>query len=289
MIRRCAVFALVSACSAPEDVPSAPVTQATFTPPPVASEQSSVTTPTASAPESAATPPAPRIEIPPEVLAVFEAKPYVEDKCEPAAAERLPAGARRCKYSTLGLDAEVTIANPPPETAARWIVDAADRAEPLAALKEADRAQYVRGLVAFARHVRLQSSRIFPIEGGIIEDMGGGAKVYKFDRGVVTPCEKGNCRCRINSLSPNAYCRYRASVGDDFDVCAKRFTGKDGDEAWRAHCLNNHVVALASDHNEHFRAKAHIVGEHVKKKCAARPCKPAEVVMLIEKELGLAR
>lgn len=218
--------------------------------------------------------------VPPKVLEMLAPKPYVEVDCKPE------GDGKRCSYSTLGLSAEVLVVDPTAEQVARWIVDAAAFAEPLEALRESDRKAWEKGVLAFARHVRMQSSRIFPMKGDIVEDMGGGAKAYAFDRGVVTPCEKGRCRCRINSLTARAFCRFEEAMGGAFEACVSRYDGPSGDEPWRARCAENHTRAMQSLHNDHFRAKAFVVGRAVKEACDKRRCSPDEVVRAIEKELG---
>lgn len=221
----------------------------------------------------------PVVEIPPDVLAVLSPKPYVEEKCT------AEGEARRCKYTSLKIDAEVLVINPDAERVARWVADAVGYIAPLEAIRESEPVLWARAVKAFARQVRMQSSRIFPMKGQIVEDLGGGAVAYEFDRGVVTPCDKGNCRCRINSLTPRAWCNFVEAMGQDGKACRAKFEGADGDGAWRDHCAANHAAAMRSLHNDHFRAKALGVGRAVEKKCGAKGCKPGEVVMRIEKEL----
>ncbi len=79
--------------------------------------------------------------------------------------------------------------------------------------------------------------------------------------------------------------RFRARIGA-FDACMTRYDGPSGDEAWRAHCAENHGRAMQSLHNDHFRAKALVVGRAVKEACEKRGCSADEVVLAIEKELG---
>ena len=178
--------------------------------------------------------------------------------------------------------------SPSAERVSRWIVDAARYAAPFSALEASDAAAWERALLAFARHVRHQSSRIFPLSGEIVEDLGGGATAYRFDRGVVTPCDKGRCRCRINSLTPRAFCRYEEQQGRSYEDCVARYDGPKGDEAWRAQCLKNLERSLELDDNPHFRAKALVVGRAVEKRCGGA-CAPAQIVTHLEKELGVSR
>lgn len=245
---------------------------------------------------SASPPPAPSpvasASLPPlpaSVVKVLATAPYVEERCVAAAEPGFPE-ARRCNYTAMGLEAEVLVANPSAEATTAWLVDAASACAPLDAIRESAPEHWERGVRAFARHLRHQSSRIFPLRGAIVEDLGDGPHAFGFDRGVVTPCTKGSCRCRMNSLTSTALCKYRASRGEDPD-CARRLSD---DEAWRAHCAENHARALTTGVNEHLRARAFLTGEAVRKKCearAARPrgkaCEPFEIVLLLEAELGL--
>ncbi len=229
--------------------------------------------------------------IPASLLKVLETQPYVEVACKPV--EELGfSDAKKCSYTAMGVEAEVVVANPSAETTARWLMDAARSCAPLESIRLSHPEAWERGVRAFARHLRLQSSRIFPLRGDIVEDLGDGPHAFGFDRGVVTPCLKGSCRCRINSLTSSALCRFRASRGEDKDACTKTLSE---DEAWRIQCVENHRSALSSGSNEHLHARAFLVGEAVKKKCDARvarpkgkACAPFEIVLLVEDELGLS-
>ena len=234
---------------------------------------------------------APVDAVPATLLKVLETTPYVEVDCKPFEVPGFGAHAKKCAYTAMGLAAEVVIANPSAELTARWLTEASRSCAPLEAIRSSNTDAWERGVRAFARHLRLQSSRIFPLNGAIIEDLGDGPHAFEFDRGVVTPCSKGSCRCRINSLTASGLCRYRASLGVDRDACNKALSD---DEAWRTQCVENHRAALESGPNEHLRARAFLVGEAVKKKCDARlarpkavACQPFEIVLLIEDELGL--
>lgn len=227
-------------------------------------------------------------EVPAAVLSVLSPRPYVEDKCTPADAPGFePGAAKRCKYSVLGLDAEVLVIDPPAERVAAWVMDAASYAPPLEALRETDPAAFADGARVIAKHVRLQSSRIFPYQGAIVEDLGPGPKAFAFDRGVVTPCERGNCRCRINSLTPRSYCRWLERGGEDFDACVRKYEGAAGDAAWRDVCAANHARSLTRSYNDHFRAKALVIGRAVEQRCAVKGCSPREVVHALGRELGI--
>ncbi|MFO0555539.1 MAG: hypothetical protein U0271_44590 [Polyangiaceae bacterium] len=238
---------------------------------------------------------------PPEaLLKLLSAKPYVEEGCKPEPREDLPT-ALRCSYVVLGVSAEVVVADPSAERVARWIMDAARYSPVLERLRETSPERYTEVLVMLGRQVRQQSSRIFPVSGAIVEDLGEGPTAFQFDRGVVTPCDKGNCRCRINSLTPRAYCRYREAFGEDFAKCLETYSGKNGDSAWRDECLANHVRSFEADANEHFRAKVYAAGLGVEKNLGARSaggepsppkdcgvdCAPDRVVALFKRELDV--
>jgi hypothetical protein len=226
------------------------------------------------------------VEPPAKVLALFASKPYVEDRCAPDPSHE---GAQSCRYRVMETDGEVVTLTPTPERAARWIVDASSYAAPIDALFERDRARWEEALALLARHVKNQSSRIFPLAGTIVEDLGQGPRAFGFDRGVVTPCVEGGCACRINSLKPAALCRYRDALGLEADAaCRARIGGPTGIEAWRDTCVANHRGALGADANEHFRAAAWDLGKRVQKHCDAG-CEPSAVVERVERALGLAR
>ncbi len=214
-------------------------------------------------------------------------KPYVEERCEPAA-HPVFAKAKRCRYAVMGLAAEVLVDNPDPARVVQWATDAASYVAPLDALRLSHPAAFREGVLAFVLHVKHQSSRIFPIAGEIVEDLGGGATRYGFDRGVVSPCDKGNCRCRVNSLTPGAWCRFADHLGEETRAaCLERYEGTQGDERWRERCANNHQLSLDQAHNPHFRAKAFAIGERIGSRCPAGGCEPSRVVALLRKELGL--
>lgn len=240
------------------------------------------------APPGDARPPLPDPEtpLPAALLRVLAPKPYVEEHCQDEPSFGFEA--KRCRYSAFELDAEVLVADPEPERVGRWLVDAARFCAPLEALRLDAPVAWERGVVAFAKHVRYQSSRIFPLRGDIVEDLGAGPTVYRFDRGVVSPCDGGNCRCRINSLTPAAYCAFVGDQGGDEPACLRTYSGAKGDAAWRDACAENHRTSLARPDNPHFRARAWLTGKHVERKCAPpRRCRPDEVVALIERDLRI--
>jgi hypothetical protein len=279
------LLALVACGTRVEPLPISNVA-ASAEPGPTASASASSIVPVATEPSAAVSASAPPARVIPSALAAVVArKPYVEERCSPAASPQF-ADAQRCRYEVMGVAAEVTIANPSAERVAEWVFDAVSHVGPLEALRESHPEIWLRGATLFMTHIKQQSSRIFPIEGDIVEDLGEGPRRFAFDRGVVTPCDRGNCRCRINSLTVGAYCRYRESKGDDKRACVERYEGSAGDEAWRNACRDNHAQALAQPFNEHFRARAFDVGSRVEARCKAG-CKPAEVVARIQKELGV--
>ncbi len=225
------------------------------------------------------------VEPPAAVLATLDKTPYVEDRCEPAS-----GGERTCRYSMLGLDATVVTRTPDAAVVARWIVDASSYAAPIDALFDVDRAAWEAALSLVARHVRNQSSRIFPVRGDVVEQLGSDApRAFRFDRGVVTPCEGGGCACRINSLRPGALCRYREAMGlEAGDACRARLGGPSGDGAWRAQCQSNHAAALDRSHNEHFRAAAFDLGRRIEERCPGG-CPAPRVLEVTSALLGARR
>jgi len=143
---------------------------------------------------------------------------------------------------------------------AAWIVDAAERIAPVAALRARDPATYEACLVRIARHTMSQSSRIFPLEGQIDE-----GQVFPFLMGVTYGVGSrtgfcGTCYCRINSLTRGEWCRYLAgttSVGQA--GCLASYGGTSGwNDAWAAHCLENHSASWDASFNPHYRAQAWI-------------------------------
>lgn len=218
--------------------------------------------PVTAAPADAAPEPAPEedagvdagppLDVPPKLVAALGTKTYVEESCAPATYKGWPNEAQRCTYRN-GL--VVTIANPPPERVARWIVEASRRIPALDALHERDRASWEAGLLAIAAHTIAQSSRIFPLSGQIWEN----GTVYRFDRGVTSTCSDG-CYCRVNSTSRQQWCKYADKVlgkGDE-QTCLTTMgqTASKLTSAWLTQCFDNHVASWSSDSNEHYRAMA---------------------------------
>jgi hypothetical protein len=171
---------------------------------------------------------------------------------------------------------------------AAWIVDAMQIIKPLAALEHQNQSQYEEGLKAMARAVLYQSSRIFPLNGGIIENMGGGYVNYIFDRGVTQGCSSG-CYCRINSIHRSEYCAYRAYVNAESTTnCLNRIGHSGLTKAWGDQCLSNHIKAWTRDYNEHFRAKAYRASNSVASRCPnSSSCSPSQVVSAVKSALGV--
>jgi len=157
-------------------------------------------------------------------------------------------------------------------------VDSVTLIPALDALKVSDPASYTEGLVMIAVAVLNQSSRIFPLSGDIVENLGGGYTRYPFDRGVTAGCSSG-CYCRINSLHRTEWCAYEASLGGSESACLDR-VGRSGlTRAWGDHCLQNHINAWESERNEHFRARAYRYQQSVRGRCPrAGSCSGREVL-----------
>jgi hypothetical protein len=203
------------------------------------------------------------LDAPASLVAALGGKTYVEGNCTSTTYPGWPYPAQRCTYRD-GL--VVTIANPPPAVVARWIVDASTTIAALDALRDRDRANWEKGLVAIAKHTIGQSSRIFPLEGQVWED----GTAYKFERGVTKTCSSG-CYCRINSTSRQDWCSYAKKVlgnEPDENACLTKYgkTTNTLTEAWLSHCFENHKASWEQDRNEHYRAHAFRVNEALKVK-----------------------
>lgn len=225
---------------------------------------------------------------PASLIKLLSTKPYVEDRCVSATYPGWPYAAQRCTYTSGPLTTTVTVANPSAARAAAWIVDSATEIPRLSALQGSQQAAYEEGLKAIGLAMLYQSSRIFPLVGGIIEDMGTGYKNYPFEKGITQGCSTG-CYCRINSLHRTEYCRYRAAKKIEGESACLARVGTSGlTAAWGAECLNNHASAWTSDRNEHFRAKAYIANQTVASKCpTATSCTPSQVVAAVKTGFGL--
>ena len=226
---------------------------------------------------------------PPAALVTqLSVKPYVEGSCQATTWSGWPHAARRCSYSASGKSTTVTVANPPPDVVAKWVVDASAFIRRLRALRDSHPSEWEQGLAAMAQHMLLQSSRIFPLEGGIIEDMGGGAVVYPFLKGITQGCSSG-CYCRINSLHRTTYCKWREAMGGETEAACLGRVGTSGlTQGWADQCLGNHARAWTQDWNEHFRALAWSAGKSVSAACpTATSCTPAQVVTEVRRAYGL--
>lgn len=233
----------------------------------------------AEAPRDAGDAAPPEIPPPAALVAALGGKTYVEGQCEPTTYPGWPYEASRCTYRD-GL--VVTIANPPPERVARWIVDASRQIEALDALRTTDPEAWEAGLVHIAKHTIGQSSRIFPLDGQVWEN----GTAYRFERGVTKTCKSG-CFCRINSTSRYQWCAYAAAVrGEDEAACLAE-TGQTTStltEAWLARCLANHVGSWTSPRNEHYVAQAWNANRRVKAALADAGAPTAEDVLAALRE-----
>ncbi len=200
------------------------------------------------------------LDVPASLVAALGDKTYVEGSCVPVTYAGWPYAAQRCTYMN-GL--AVTIANPPPDRVARWIVDASSLIEALDALHQSDRPNWEKGLLVIAKHTIGQSSRIFPLDGQVWEN----GVAYVFERGVTKTCSSG-CYCRVNSMSRQGYCAYASQVlGTETEsACLAKFgqTTSTLTEPWLAHCFDNHKAAFTADRNEHYRAAAYAANKTVK-------------------------
>jgi hypothetical protein len=214
--------------------------------------------------------------------------PYVEGHCTSTTWAGWPYAAKRCTYSSGPLTTSVTVANPSPTQVAKWVVDASAFIPRLRALQQSDSAKWEAGLGAIAQHMLLQSSRIFPLEGGIIEDMGTGYVNYPFLDGITQGCSSG-CYCRINSLHRTTYCAWRgANTSETQAACLARVGSSGLTTAWGRQCLQNHIDAWNRDWNEHFRAMAWKANQAVTASCpTSTSCTASQVVTAVRAAYGL--
>ncbi|RYZ66016.1 MAG: hypothetical protein EOP08_05745 [Proteobacteria bacterium] len=188
------------------------------------------------------------------LLAVLDVKPYVEGTCEPTTYPGWDHPAHRCRYDGGGVDGglTVTVANPPAARVAAWIIDSAGEIGALEAIKYRDPEQWIAGLVIVAGNVIGQSTRIFPLEGQVAEDI-----VYRFEKGVTRTCGTG-CYCRVNSTSRQHWCSYAAAfLGASEQECLTTYSTTRFTQAWANHCLENHSSSWDRDVNPHFHARAY--------------------------------
>jgi hypothetical protein len=218
-------------------------------------------------------------DIPQELIDVLSTVPYVEGNCSNVQVAYWPYEAKSCRYSAGGISTTVITATPSPNRVARWIIDAVTLIPTVQALKQVNHHQYKNALVAIARAVLNQSSRIFPLEGGIIENMGNGYENYIFDRGVTSGCSTG-CYCRINSLHRTQWCTYVADmIGGTIEGCLDQVGRRGLTDDWGNQCLQNHIDSWHSDQNSHFRAKAYMYQLNMINRCPnLNTCTPNQVV-----------
>ena len=224
--------------------------------------------------------------VPKALVDALAPKPYVEASCVPATFAGWPFPASECTYSAGGLTTKVTVANPSSARVAAWIVDASTFIPRLWELRTSSPSTYEQGLVAVAKGVLGQSSRIFPLRGGIIENMGTGYVNYQFLKGVTETCTSG-CYCRINSIHRTEWCTYEALLGTKtYDACIASVGSSGLTAAWGDRCLKNHVDAWDKDRNEHFRAKMWSMSSAVTAKCpTSTACSASDVLAAVKATL----
>lgn len=222
------------------------------------------------------------VEVPASLVAVLDETPYVEGSCEPTTYPGWPHEAKRCSYTAGGVYAEVTTATPSPERVGAWIVEASEEIPALWELRTTDPAAYEEGLGMIAWAVMIQSGRIYPLEGDVVENLGDGYVAYYFVNGVTYTCGSG-CYCRVNSLHRTEWCAWQDHVGAaSYDDCIGQVGSSSYTEAWGGQCLGNHAAAWQSDRNEHFRARAYRYQQAMGSCPAAGSCAPADVLAALE-------
>ena len=227
------------------------------------------------------------LAVPAALVQILDVKPYVEQSCAPHSHPDWPYAAKKCTYSTGGKTATVVTATPSAAKVAAWIVDSAAYIPALWSLRYLDPPSYNSGLQKLATAVLGQSSRIFPVEGGVLENMTGTAWVnHPFYHGVTDGCTWG-CYCRINSLHRSEWCAYQAFLGKQTESQCLAKVGSSGlTKAWGDQCLGNHIEAWKESFNHHFRAKARVVHKDVAAQCAtAVACSPSKVLALMHESL----
>ncbi len=227
------------------------------------------------------------LAVPDSLVKTLSVKPYVEQACAPVTHPDWPYAAKKCTYTLGGKTATVITATPSAQKVGAWIVDSAAFVPALWSLRYVAPQAYKSGLQKIALAVLGQSSRIFPIAGGVLENMDGSGWVnYAFYHGVSVGCSSG-CFCRINSLHRTEWCAYQAFLGDQTVSACLAQVGNSGlTKAWGDQCLDNHIEAWKSSYNHHFRAKARAVHKAVAAECAtALACAPDKVLALIDKAL----
>ncbi len=227
------------------------------------------------------------LEVPGSLVNLLDVKPYVEQSCSSTTHPDWPFAAKKCTYTSGGITATVITATPSAEKVAAWIVDSAAFIPALWSLRYLDPPSYKEGLKMIGTAVLGQSSRIFPIEGVILENMSGnGWEKYPFVHGVSDGCSSG-CYCRINSLHRSEWCDYQGWLGKQTEADCLKKVGTSGlTKGWGDQCLSNHVAAWDDKLNHHFRAKARTVHKYVVLECAtAVSCSPSKVLARMEKAL----
>ncbi|HQP34317.1 MAG TPA: hypothetical protein PLI95_04035 [Polyangiaceae bacterium] len=222
------------------------------------------------------------LTVPQSLIDAVDAKPYVEVDCQPGSYAGWPYEAKECTYTSGGITTSVTVADPDPARVGAWIVDASTFIPTLWALKWSSPADYEAGVKVIGTAMMMQSSRIFPLHGGIIENMGSGYVNYQFDKGVTVSCSSG-CYCRINSLHRTEWCSYQEHLGvKSYDACIAEVGASGFTEGWGQRCLQNHIDAWTATKNEHFRAKVWKANQTVKGTCPTYDsCTPAQVVQAV--------
>lgn len=219
-------------------------------------------------------------EIPPELIELLSTRPYVEQDCARVDHPGWPYRALRCSYCSGTRCSTVVTASPAPERVARWVIDASRVIPALDRLRESDRASWLAGLRIIARRVMTQSSRIFPLEGGIIENLGSGWVDYPFRMGVTDGCSTG-CYCRINGLHRTQLCSYQEAMSHErYDACLERVGSRGLTSGWGNQCQGNHERAWRSDTNEHFRALAWVAQRALVSRCGSR-CTASDVLEVL--------
>jgi len=223
------------------------------------------------------------LTVPQSLIGVVDEKPYVEQDCQSGSYAGWPYDAKECTYTAGGITTSVTVANPDPARVGAWIVDASTYIPTLWALKWSSPADYEAGLAVIGTAMMMQSSRIFPLHGGIIENMGGGYVNYQFDKGVTASCSSG-CYCRINSLHRTEWCGYQEYLGvKSYDACIAEVGASGFTAGWGQRCLQNHIDAWTATKNDHFRAKVWKANQTVKGICPSYDaCTPAQVVEAVK-------